>query len=114
MKHYGTWCIIWRPPDTVKGGYLDFERSRYQDEILESGVRSPLDSLHGENMVLQDDIARPHCTRILEEYENQQNIARAPRSSLLPDLNPIEHVWDKLGWRVLNQEPAVSKQLWIF
>ena len=27
MKHYGTWCIIWRPHDTVKGGYWDFELS---------------------------------------------------------------------------------------
>ena len=32
---------------------------KYQDEILESGVRSPLDSLEGQNMVLRDDIARP-------------------------------------------------------
>ena len=28
MKHYGTWCIIWRPHDTVKGGYSDFELSK--------------------------------------------------------------------------------------
>ena len=43
---------------------------KYQVEILESGVRSPLDSLDGQNMELRDDIARPHCTRIIEEYEN--------------------------------------------
>ena len=41
----------------------------YQDKILESGVRSPLDSLDGQNMVLRDDIARPHCTRIIGEYK---------------------------------------------
>ena len=70
---------------------------KYQDEILESSVRSPLDSLDGQNMVLRDDIARPHCTRIIEKYKNQQNIASLPRPSLLPDLNPIEHMWDKLG-----------------
>ena len=40
---------------------------KYQNEILESGVRSPLDSLDGQNMVLWDDIIRPHCTRITEE-----------------------------------------------
>ena len=51
---------------------------KYQDEILESGVRSPLDSLDGQNMILRDDIARPHCTRIMEEYKNQQNIASLP------------------------------------
>ena len=70
---------------------------KYQDEILESGVGSPLDSLDGQNMVLRDDIARPHCTRIIEEYKNQQNITSLPRPSLLPDLNSIEHVWDKLS-----------------
>ena len=26
LKHYGTWCNIWRPHDTVKGGYWDIER----------------------------------------------------------------------------------------
>ena len=86
---------------------------KYQDQILESGVRSPLDSLDGQNMVLRDGIAILHCTRIFKEYKNQQNIASLPRPSLLLDLNPIEHVWDKLGWRVWNGEPAVSKPLWI-
>ena len=28
LKHYGTWCIILRTPDTVRGGYCDFERSK--------------------------------------------------------------------------------------
>ena len=61
---------------------------KYQDEILESGVRSPLDSLDCQNMVLRDDIARPRCTRIIEEYKNQQNITSLLRPSLLQDLNP--------------------------
>ena len=69
---------------------------KYQDIILESGVRSPLDSLNGQNMVLGEDIARPHCTRIIEVYKNKQNIASLTRPSLLPDLNFIKHVWDKL------------------
>ena len=70
---------------------------KYQDEILESGVRPPFDSLDGQNLVLRDDIAKPHCTRIIEEYKNQQNIVSLPRPSLLMDLNPMENVWDKLG-----------------
>ena len=70
---------------------------KYQDEIVESCVRSPLDSLDDQNMVLRDDIASPHCTRIIKDYKNQQNIVSLPRPSLLPDLNPIQHVWDKLG-----------------
>ena len=78
----------------VVTGTLNIQK--YQDKILESGVRSPLDSIDGQNMVLRDDIARPHCTRIIEEYKNQQNISSLPRLSLLQDLNPIEHVLDKL------------------
>ena len=70
---------------------------KYQDEILESGVRSPLDSLYCHNMVLQDDIARPNSTHIIEEYKNQQNIASLPQLSLLLVLNPVKHVWDKLS-----------------
>ena len=57
---------------------------KYQDEILESGVRSPVESLVGKNKVLRDDIARPHCTRSIKEYKNQQNIASLPRPNLLP------------------------------
>ena len=70
---------------------------KYQYEILESGVWSPLVSLDGQNIVLRDDIARPHCTRIIEKHKNQQNITSLPRPSLLLNLNPIEHVWDELG-----------------
>ena len=70
---------------------------KYQDEVLESGVRSPLNSLDGQNMVLRDDIATSHFTRIIEEYKNQQIIASFPRPKMLSYLNPIEYVWDKLG-----------------
>ena len=40
---------------------------KYQDQILESGVRPPLDSLDAQIMVLRDDNERPHCTRIIKE-----------------------------------------------
>ena len=39
---------------------------KYQYEMLESGVGSPLDSLDGQNMVLRGYIARSHCERIIE------------------------------------------------
>ena len=71
---------------------------KYLDEILVSSVRSPLDSLDGQNIVLRDGIARPHCTRIIEKYKKKkQNIVSLPGPILLSDLNPIEYLWDKLG-----------------
>ena len=57
---------------------------KYQDKILEYGVRSFLDSLDGQNTELRDDIAKPHCTRIIEEHKNQQNITSLQQPSLLP------------------------------
>ena len=76
---------------------------KYQAELLESGVTSPLDSLDGQNMVLRDDIARPHCTRIIEEHKNKQNI---PRPSLLPDLKPYR---TRVGQaRLTCSKPAIN------
>ena len=44
----------------IKVVTVTLNAQKYQDEILESGVRPPLDSLDGRNKVLQDDVARPH------------------------------------------------------
>ena len=70
---------------------------KYQDEILESGVRSNLESLDGQNMVLRDGIADLTVLASWRNTKNQQYIASLPRPSLLPDLNPIKHLWDKLS-----------------
>ena len=40
---------------------------KYQDKIMESGVRSPLDSIDGQNIVLKDDI--------IEEYKKINRIS---------------------------------------
>ena len=42
---------------------------KYQDEILESGVRSPLDSLDGQNTVLKNSL-QSHHRRIQKSTEH--------------------------------------------
>ena len=78
-------------------GTLNSQKYQDQDQILKSGVKQPLDWLDGQNMVLRDDIARSHFTRIIEEYKNQQKIASLQWQSLWPELNPMEHLSDNLG-----------------
>ena len=88
----------------VVNGTLNSQK--YRDEILEADVTPSLNSLECQNMVLQYDNARPQRARIIEEYRNLQNITSFPLPSLSLDLNPIEHLFNELGRRVRNLEPA--------
>ena len=52
----------------VVNGTLNSQK--YRDEILEHVVRPFMNSPEGQNMVLQDDNARPHRARIIAGLEN--------------------------------------------
>ena len=49
--------------------------------------------------IFQYDNAMPHTTRITTKFLAQNNVNVLPWSVLSPVMNPIEHVWDKLGGR---------------
>lgn len=86
--------------------------ARYRDEIL-TPVVLPFLEEHGENMVFQQDNARPHTARIINEFFDDHDVRVLPWPSVSPDLSPIEHVWDEMERRLrrLPQQPSTLRQL---
>ena len=88
----------------VVNGTLNSQK--YRDETQESDVTLSLNSLECQNMVHQDDNARPQRARIIEKYKNLQNIAMFPWPSLTPDLKPIKS-WGRA--RPTCSKPGTSR-----
>lgn len=84
---------------------------RYIDQVLRPHLL-PF-SQGRRNFTLQHDNARPHTARITANFLQQHNIQVMPWPALSPDLNPIEHLWDRVQ-RELNRvlpRPTTAAEL---
>ncbi|GFU66853.1 transposable element Tcb1 transposase [Trichonephila clavipes] len=64
---------------------------RYSDEILRPHV-IPYAGAIGDSFIFQDDNARPHRARLVENMLEAETIQRMELPACSPDLNRIEHV----------------------
>ncbi|GFX89159.1 transposable element Tcb1 transposase [Trichonephila clavipes] len=68
----------------------------------------------GVEFLFMDDNAHPHRANIVDECLESEDITRMDWPAYSPDLNPIEHVWDKLGRRIATRQPLPTclQELW--
>ncbi len=67
---------------------------RYRNEILRPIV---VPFIHDHHLMLQHDNAWPHVARICTQFLEAENIPVLAWPAFLPDMSPIEHVWDALN-----------------
>ncbi|GFW80525.1 uncharacterized protein TNCV_2416271 [Trichonephila clavipes] len=69
---------------------------QYVHDILQQHVLPLMQRLPG--VIFQQDNARPHTARVSQDCIRTVTIL--PWIARSPDLFPIEHIWENLGWRV--------------
>ena len=95
-----------KTPLTIVQGNLS--GARYQDEILDVIVRPHFQQFQAERPIFMDDNTCPHRARLVDAYTVRHNIDSLQWTSMSPDLNPIEHVWNAIQKAVNARQPPVT------
>ena len=74
----------------------NFNGQRYIDEVLTPHVLSFLRQIPVADPIFQDDNARPHRARIVDDFLRDNNVNRLDLPAMSPDLSCIEHVLNVL------------------
>jgi hypothetical protein len=72
---------------------------KYRDNVLAPCVVPYFDNhALADRPMFMDDNARPH-------FLQQEAVQTIPWPAMLPDMNPLEHVWDFIGRKINNSSP---------
>jgi hypothetical protein len=91
---------------TIQGNLTgdQYIRDVLQPVVFPHFDNHPLATRH----VYMDDNARSHRSRAVTAYRQSEAVTSVPWPAMSPDLNPIEHIWDMLGRRILARESPVQ------
>ena len=65
----------------------------------------------GTDFILQDDNDPEHRCRLVTSWKEQEGVVSLPWPSQRPDLNPIEHLWDKVKKEIAKRAFPPTKAL---
>ena len=92
-------CIMGRRKTNLIVVQGNLNAQGYINQILQPEAVTFLQR-HGPAILMHDN-ARPYVARICRQILNRNNVNVLPWPAVLPDMNPIEHIWDYLGRKVL-------------
>jgi hypothetical protein len=79
---------------------------KYRDNVLAPRVVPHFDNhALADRPMFMDDNARPHRSRIVQHFLQQEAVQTIPWPAMSPDMNPIEHVWDFFGRKINQRNP---------
>ncbi|KAK7089854.1 hypothetical protein V1264_024905 [Littorina saxatilis] len=91
---------------TIRGNLTG---DQYMRHVLEPVVVTHFDNHPlATRPVYMDDNARPHRSRAVVDYLQNNAVTTLPWPAMSSDLNPLEHVWDILGRRIQALQPPVQ------
>jgi transposase len=91
---------------TIQG---DLTGDQYIRDVLQPVVVPHFDHIQlATRPVYMDDNARPHRSRAVTAYLQSEAVTSVPWPAMSSDMNPIEHIWNMLGHRILAKEPPVQ------
>ena len=81
---------------------------RYIVDILEPIVYPHFQAHQAARPISQGDNARPHRACIVKDYLVQVGIENLQWPSRSSDMNPIKHIWDRMGRNVCKRNGVVT------